>query len=152
MRRSTAESDTGSAMVEFTFLGLLLMVPVAYVMFTVFQVQSAAYAVSAATREAGRAFTTASAAGIDPQTRATMAAAVALADHGHDLAPGQLSLSCSAQPCLTRGAAVTARIDLQVPLPLLPRFLGDTLPASVRVSSRHVEYVDRFRAAAAPAP
>lgn len=47
--------ERGNALVEFTWLAVLLMIPLVYLMLTVFQVQKAAYAMEAASREAGRA-------------------------------------------------------------------------------------------------
>ena len=46
-------SDTGNAMVEFTFLGVLLFVPLVYLVLAVLDVQRASYGASAAVREAG---------------------------------------------------------------------------------------------------
>ncbi|RJK96369.1 pilus assembly protein [Vallicoccus soli] len=136
--------DTGSAIVEFCFLGVLLMVPLAYVVLAVFHVQAAAYGAAAATRESGRAYTTTPAGG-DAEGRAWAAAGVALADHGVDLADQDYALTCSADPCSSPGGTVRTTIAVDVPLPLLPRFLGDA--ATFRVEATHVQPVDRFRGA-----
>ena len=48
--------DDGNALVEFTVLSLLLLVPLVYVLLGVFQVQRAAFGVTEAARQAGRAF------------------------------------------------------------------------------------------------
>ena len=56
MRRR--RSDEGSAIVEFVWLGILLLVPLIYIVVAVFEVQRTAYAASAAARSAGRAFVT----------------------------------------------------------------------------------------------
>lgn len=137
--------DRGNAMVEFTVLGLLLLIPLVYVVLTVFVVQKAAYAVTAATREAGRAYVTAGAGG-DAAARAEAAAAIALGDHGLGLGAGQLAVECSANPCLTPGATVRVRLELTVPLPLLPRVFAGRAPASVAVNGQHEQLVDVFRA------
>ena len=47
--------EAGSALVEVTWLSILLLVPLVYVVLAVFEVQRAAFAVDAATRAAGRA-------------------------------------------------------------------------------------------------
>ncbi|NUR09441.1 MAG: hypothetical protein HOQ45_20855, partial [Nocardioidaceae bacterium] len=75
MRR---RDQRGTALVEVTWLAVLLLVPLLYVVLAVFEVQRAAYAVSAATRAAGRAYTLApdqASAGL----RARAAADVAMA-------------------------------------------------------------------------
>ena len=51
--------DTGSATVEFVLVGLLLMVPLTYVVLGALTVQSHAYAVVTAARSAARAYVTA---------------------------------------------------------------------------------------------
>lgn len=149
-RVQRGRSDRGSASVEFVFLGVLLLVPLVYVVVAIAAVQGAAYGVSGASREAGRAFVQAP-AGQDPSVWAFTAARIALADHGIDLQPNQLAITCSASPCRTPGASVTVEIDIDVPLPLVPEVFG-TVPASVAVRGRHVEMVDRFVVGGAAAP
>ena len=135
--------DAGNAMIEFTFLGVLLFVPLVYVVVAVLDVQRAAYGTSTAVREAGRAYVTAASAA-EGEQRAEAAARIALADQGIELAPGELQISCSADPCLTPGAVVTVRIGTQVALPWVP-VLGDRPAAAVSVDARHDAVVDAFR-------
>ena len=142
--------DEGSASVEFVFLGVLLLVPLVYLIVAVAAVQGAAYGVSGASREAGRAFVQAP-AGQDPAAWAFAAAKVAMADHGIELTPDELRITCSAQPCRTPGALVTVEIDIDVPLPLVPEVFGST-PASIGVRGRHVEVVDQFVVGGSDAP
>lgn len=146
-RLRDGRGDRGSAIVEFCYLALLLMVPLAYAMLTVFQLQKAAFAVSSASREAGRAFVTAS----DPGSgygAALAAARIAASDHRLSLGADAVSIGCFPDPgcSLTPGQRVEARVDVQVPLPLVPRVLAGAVPASVAVSGRHVETVDQYRA------
>ena len=54
-----APAERGSAVVEFVFLAVLLMVPLFYLVMVLARLQAGAYAVSGAAREAGRAYTTA---------------------------------------------------------------------------------------------
>jgi len=61
-----ARRDSGRAIVEFLVVGLLLLVPVVYFVVALSRVQAAAFAVSTASREAGRAFTTADREGSAP--------------------------------------------------------------------------------------
>jgi Flp pilus assembly protein TadG len=137
--------DDGNAIVEFVWLAVLLMVPLAYLVLAVFRVQAATYAVSSATREAGRAFVTAPSSD-DAEALAAVAANLVLRDANLRLDHADLRVRCSADPCLTPGATVDVRIDHDVPLPFLPRFLPG-VPATVHVSGRHLEVVDRYRPA-----
>lgn len=142
--RSAASGDRGSAIVEFCFLALLLMVPLVYVVLAVFRVQAGAYGATAAAREAGRAFVTADEPAL-AEDRARAAAAVAAADHGLALAPAALTISCSVQPCLTPGGRLYVAIDTSVPLPFLPPVFADRAAASIAVHARHNEVVDLYR-------
>ncbi len=138
-------SDTGNAMVEFTFLGVLLFVPLVYLVLAVLDVQRASYGASAAVREAGRAYVGASSTA-EAELRAEAAARLALADQGLALAPGDLRVSCASDPCLTPGGVVTVTLETRVALPWVP-VLGDRPAASVAVSARHDAVVDAFRPA-----
>ena len=55
-RRRVRSGERGSALVEFTWIGLLLLLPLVYVIVTVFTVQRSAYGATEAARSAGRAF------------------------------------------------------------------------------------------------
>jgi Flp pilus assembly protein TadG len=136
-------ADDGNAIVEFVYLAILLMIPLAYLLLTVFRVQGATYAVSSATREAGRVFVTSGSG--DADERAATAASIVMADSGLELDAREVSIRCSARPCLTPGANVEIAIGYDVALPFLPRFLDGAIPASIHVAGRHLEVVDRFR-------
>lgn len=144
--RPRRRDDSGSAIVEFLGLAVLLLLPLVYVLLTVFSVQRAAYAVSSASREAARVFVAAedSATG---EARAAAAVEIVLRDSGLSAGPGSMEVSCSARPCLTPGATVTVVLLHEVALPLSPPFLAQAVPASVSVTGQHVEVVDRFREA-----
>lgn len=134
----------GSAIIEFCYLAVLLMVPLVYVVLIVFDVQRAGYAVTQATREATRAFVTTdrSAAAED---RAYAAAYLALRDHGLRLMPGDLRVDCDLSPCLQPGNRVSVRIDTTVPLPFAPSIFDGVAPASIAIHGAHEELVDAYR-------
>jgi Flp pilus assembly protein TadG len=136
-------ADAGSALIEFAFLGVVLFVPLVYLVLSVFTVQRAAYGATAAAREAGRAWATA-ADDAEGRQRAYAAAALALGDQGLALRPSELTVDCPSTPCLSPGATLTVRVDTRVPLPLVPDLLGRDL-ASVAVSARHDAVVDAYR-------
>ena len=56
---SPSYDDEGTAIVEFVWLSVLLLIPLVYVVLGVFEVQRTALAASTAARSAGRAFLTA---------------------------------------------------------------------------------------------
>ena len=135
-------SDEGRAVVEFIFLGVLLLVPLLYLVVTVAQVQAASFSAALAGREAGRAFVTA-ADDADAAARAEAAAALAFEDYGFG-DTGRVELACDGDPCLRAGGTVTVRTSIAVELPLVPDVVSDRLPAAVTVSSTHVQAMDRF--------
>ena len=136
--------DDGNAIVEFVYLAVLLMVPLVYILITVFRVQAASYAVSSAAREAGRVYATSETLD-DAGPRAFAAASLVISDSDLPLRLDPVEITCSRTPCLQPGSQVNVVLTYQVALPLVPRFFADRAPASVRVTSRHLEVVDRFQ-------
>lgn len=140
---SPRESDeAGAAMIEFIVLAVVIAVPLAYLLLAVFDVQRSAYGASSATREAARVFVRAPSTAIGEQ-RAQAAAEISLADHGESLVNGELTISCSATPCLTPGASVQFTYRTSVDLPLIPVF-GDRSMASIPIAATHTQMVDVY--------
>jgi Flp pilus assembly protein TadG len=139
----TGDDERGSAVVEMTWLGILLLVPLVYVMLSVFEVQRAAYGASAAGRAAGRAYVQSPDVG-SAQQRGRTAAALVLDDHGIANDDRSVRVACTDGPCLSPGSSVTVTVEVRAPLPFVPDFLGGARPA-VRVSSSHTEPYGRFR-------
>jgi len=137
-----AQAERGSVLVEVVFLLVLLTIPVFYLVGTLGRLQAGAYAVSAAAREAGRAYVTAPDQGSAP-ARAVTAAGLVHASHGFE--GPELVIECADPPCLQPGAQVTFRTSLQLELPLIPDFAAGVVPTTVEVTSSHVEVVDEFR-------
>jgi hypothetical protein len=143
LRSRWRRRDDGRAIVEFLVVGLLLLVPVVYFIVTLSRVQAAAFAVSTASREAGRAFTTAVTEG-DAYARAQAAARISFEDFDFG-ADGGVELRCDGSPCLRPQGRVEAVATVTVRLPLVPDVLSGAIPAALPVSATHVATVDRFR-------
>lgn len=129
--------ESGTAIVEFVWLAILLLVPLLYIVIAVFVAQRTAYAASAAARSAARAFITSP----DQPTayaRAETAARLAFADQGLAAAPMTVRITCRPDPgaCLSPGSVVTAEVRSSAALPFVPRILGDNTPR-IRVESVH---------------
>ena len=145
VRRWPERNERGTALIEFIWLGLLLLVPLVYILLAAFDVQRASYGASAASRAAGRAFALA-----PDQTsafaRAEAAARVALVDQGIDVERSALTVSCSPDPdrCLSPGSVITVSVTVQQPLPIAPAVFGSAAP-TIRVASTHVEPYGTFR-------
>ncbi|KGN34840.1 pilus biosynthesis protein TadE [Knoellia sinensis KCTC 19936] len=142
-RVARARGEQGSALVEFVFLGVLLLVPLVYLVMALARIQAGSYAVTTAAREAGRAFVTAE-AGEDAAARARAGADVAFDDQGFG-GMGSLEISCSTSPCLTPDARVETTASVTVPLPLIPAFAREVVPLEIPLTASHLSTVDRFR-------
>ena len=140
MRRPAG--DDGNAMLEFTYLAVLLMVPLIYVLTTTFQVQRAAFGVTEAARQAGRAYATADddASG---RARADAAARLAMRDQGVELAE---PVAVDAGQGLRPGATVRVEVLHRVELPLVGGLFRGVVPPNIPVRASHVAVVDCFRA------
>lgn len=140
-----SRDDEGSAMVELVWLGILLLVPVLWIVVSVFQVQGGAFAVSTAARSAGRAFALApdDASG---RRAATAAARQALDDQGLDGQSFDVRISCTPYPsqCHSGTSVITVRVASRVTLPLLPSFLGGDRP-SFALDATHTVPIGRYQ-------
>lgn len=127
-----------------TWLAILLLVPLVYIVLAVHDVQRHAFAATAAARAAGRAFVLAPDLE-QAAARARAAAEVALADQDVDAGDVDLRFSCRpAGDCLAPGSVVRVEVHTQVALPLVPTALGDDVP-SIRVDARHAVPYGTFR-------
>lgn len=126
--------EAGNAVVEFTWLGVLLLVPLVYLLIAVFDVQRGAFATTTAARAAGRAFSLADSPE-EGRRRAQEAARLVFDDH--DVEGGfDVQISCHPQPCLSPGSVATVVVTTQVVLPLVPDVLGGGQP-TFRVTAEH---------------
>ena len=137
-------AETGSGVIELTWLVVLLLVPLLYVVLAVFETQRAAYAVTSASQAAGRAFALAPDAAT-AESRARAAADLTLADQGVDADRSSVATGCR-PACLVPGSVVEVTVTSSVPLPLLPAVFGDQPPA-VRVSSTQLTPLGDFQEA-----
>ncbi|MBB5633912.1 hypothetical protein BKA04_002135 [Cryobacterium mesophilum] len=142
-RRWSAER--GSASLEFITIGLILLVPLAYLVLAMAAIQGAAFAVEGAARQAVRVFVQADSES-QAAARAERAIRFALADAGlSDLEP-RVSVSCSPNPhaCLTRLGTVSVAVAVTVPLPLTPPELDLAVPVGVPLQATSTEQISRF--------
>ncbi len=143
LRRLRTE-DRGGAIVEFLGVGLVLLLPLVYLVLTLGQVQAAAFAAESAAREAGRVLSQAEDLPV-ALDRAHHAVRLAFEDHGIAVDPARaLAVDCEYDPCLTPGGQVHVEVSAVVGLPLVPAFLGDTLPLEVPVQAAHLAVVPEF--------
>ena len=135
--------DEGTALVEFVWLAVLLMIPLAYVVLAAVSVQRAAFATTAAAREAARAYATAG-SDAEGQRRAVEAAALVMNDQGvHWTSESSIVNcgSCNFEP----GSFFAVDLHTRVALPFVPSWLcGRRCVAGITVSAHHRERIDCF--------
>ncbi len=149
-RSLRAGRDGGAATVEFVFLGILVMVPLLYLVIAVFEVQRNALAVTQAAREAGRAFGTAENV-VAGEERARYAMALALRDQGLDPADAELRYGPVGAGCSGGGVAtLEPGSDFEVcvvrvfRVPAVPSYFDG---GNNTVTGRYVVHIDEFRSA-----
>ncbi len=147
MRLTLARDDSGSAVIEFIFVAVIVMVPLIYLIVSVAQIERSSLAVGQAAREAGRAFATADSTA-DALRRADVAARLALEDQGLQETP-QLSFhtgpgcsSATVQPVLRAGAQYTICVSRTADLIGVPSILAGR---GVQTTGEFVLHVDDFR-------
>ena len=142
---SSDGGERGSASLEFITVGLILLVPLVYLVLTMAAIQGASFAVEGAARQSVRVFVQADSEA-EAGARADRAIRFALADAGLEGVEPRVSVACSPKPeaCLTRRGTVTISVALTVPLPLVPPFLTLDVPLGVPLQATATEQVSRF--------
>jgi Flp pilus assembly protein TadG len=149
LRSRLGGDQSGSALVEFVFIAVVVFVPLIYIVAGFSAVQRGVFASTAAAREAGRAMGTAP----DPvtgQARAERAAQLAVEDQSVDATDVRLAYSpagagCDAagsySPSLTPGEEFSVCVTVTVRIPLLPEFVDANTATGQFVVERD-RYVD----------
>jgi hypothetical protein len=136
-------SDAGSAIVEFVWLAVLLMIPLVYVVLAALSVQRSAFASTTAAREAARAYATAG-SDAEGEQRAEAAVAMAMHDQGVTWMPQGRVIECG-DCTFAPGSAFSVDIRTTVALPFVPGWLcGERCVAGIPISAHHRERIDCF--------
>ena len=137
--------DEGSAALEFVTAGLVLLLPLVYLVLAMASIQAGALAIEGAARQAARVFVQ-SGSLAEAQASAATAVEFALADHGVDPNTVRVEVACSPRPtqCLSRRGLVTVTIEIAVPLPLVPPILVGDFPLVVPLQASATQQVSRF--------
>ena len=146
MRR---DSQRASAIIEFLFVAVLVLVPLIYLVVAVAVVQRSRLATTNAARDVGRAIATSATAG-QAETRAQAALRAAL--RGQGLTPADVEVryvdagadcqSPATAPSLTPASVFAVCVIRHQPLPAVPTILSGR---GVTIIGRYVVHVDDFR-------
>jgi len=142
MRRSSISNERGSASLEFLTVGVILLVPLVYLVLAVAAIQGGALAVEGAARHAARVAVVASDqasadAAVDRVVR------VALADYGVEAPEASVTVDCDAD-CAEPGTRVQVTVTARITLPLVPDFLSLDQVGSVPITASATQTVSRF--------
>lgn len=136
--------DAGSSSLEFIAVGVIMLVPLLYLVIAVGSVQEQSLGVEAAARQAARAIASAPdiAAAAD---RGEEVLDGIVAEYGIDSGAVDVSVSCRPRTsaCPAAGATVVVTVSTRVPLPLVPGVLGPDQATSVPVEAVSVQKVSR---------
>lgn len=121
--------EKGEALIEFIAVMILFVIPVFYIILSLGQLQASTYAAEAAARNAARIL----AANPAAHSLAERQAQLAFSDFG--LPAPQIHAACQPAECSTDGV-VTVSVESQVPLPLVPDWIGAraSIPVMAQVS------------------
>lgn len=133
--------ERGSALVEFAFVGLALLIPVMWLLMLSAEVHRAALATVSAARAAGEG--AADSTSVEQARRALDGGTLgAIVDHGLD--PERTHLEWDAAGGLRRGGRVVARVSYRVPVFSIP-FLGPIAGPDIVVRASHAAMIDPYR-------
>ena len=140
-----AASERGSASLEFITAGLILLVPLVYLVLAMSALQGGALAVEGAARQAARVYVQAPDEA-EGTARALRAVQFGLADYGIPAEAATVRIDCEPSPsgCLTRQGTVVVTVRIIVPLPLVPDVLSLRNTAVIPLQASATQTVSRF--------
>ncbi len=138
-------SDEGSAALEFILVGLVLLVPIVYLVIALGAIQGQALGVETGARQIAR--TIADAPDLESaDARAARVRDAIVSEYGLDPGVLDIDIACAggASACPEAGALLTVTVRTSVPLPLVPAIFGLDNAARVPVEAVSVQKVSRF--------
>lgn len=137
------DPERGSAALEFILVGLLLLVPLIYLIVSLGLIQGQSLGAEAAARHVARAVSTASDAA-DARVRADAVLAAVSEEYGLD--DVDLSIDCTPAGaiCPRAGATLHVSVRTSVELPLVPPVLSLDRIAAIPIEASAAHKVSRF--------
>jgi Flp pilus assembly protein TadG len=144
-RRRADLADDGSAALEFIFVGMLLLVPIVYLVIALGAVQHASLGAESGARHIARAISTASDAGdADARAERVLASVAREYDLASDAVGVEVACTGTTAACPQAGATVVVTLRTTVELPLVPPVFGLERLAQIPVEASAVQKVSRF--------
>ena len=144
--RSTDFGDEeGSAALEFILVGMLLLVPLVYLVVALGLIQGQSLGAEAGARHIARALSTAEDADAARQSADLILRSV-VDEYAIDAEAVEFALECrpAGNACPEAGATLVVTVSTRVALPLVPPVLGLDRLASIPIEATAVQKVSRF--------
>lgn len=133
----SARGEDGSAALEFLTVGVVMLVPLVYLVLALGQIQAQSLGVEAAARFAARALA-------GGQGDADEVLASVTGQYGIEAFDASISCTPTSAACPEPGGTVHVTVTAQVPLPFIPPVLGLERMSSVPVQATAVQKVSRY--------
>jgi len=142
---TAGDRERGSASLEFMTVGVLLLVPLVYLVVALGLVQNHALGAEATARFVARAIAQASDAA-DAARRADAAIAGISTEYGIDPERTEVGIVCdpAGPECPSAGATVVVTVRTELTLPLVPEILGLDRLAVIPIEASSGQKVSRF--------
>lgn len=139
------DGERGSAALEFILVGLLLLVPLVYLVGALGLVQGQSLGAEAGARHVARAVATAT-DDADAAHRADLVLDSITSEYGLDPASVDVAFACrpAGAVCPRAGATLVVTLRTRVALPLVPPVFGLDRLASIPVEASAAQKVSRF--------
>ncbi|GAA2012444.1 TadE family protein [Microbacterium ulmi] len=144
-RESLVDDELGTAPLEFILVGLLLLVPLVYLVVALGLIQGQALGAQAGARHVARVVSTAS--DLDTaRERSDLVLASVVDEYGLDPAAVSVSMECApaGTTCPSAGATLVVTVATRVALPLVPPVLGLDRIASIPIEASATQKISRF--------
>ncbi len=143
--RTSIDEERGSAALEFILVGVVLLVPIVYLIVALGAIQEQALGVEAGARHLARTIATSSDAATADE-RADRVLTAIVEEYGIDRSNVEIEVSCAsgATACPEPGAILLVTVSANVTLPLVPQIFGLDELASVPVEATGAQKISRF--------
>ncbi|WEK14631.1 MAG: TadE family protein [Candidatus Microbacterium phytovorans] len=146
MHRAKAwRDDGGAAAVEFLLVGLILLVPIVYLVIALGQIQSGSFAAETASRQIARGVAAAQNAE-HARERVEQTARAVAAEYGIERQELEVDIACrpATALCPSAGATLVVTVRVRVALPLVPDVFGAQQKTRVAVEATSVQKMSRL--------
>lgn len=142
--RAWVRNDDGSAALEFVTVGVILLVPLIYLVIVLGAIQEQTFGAEAAARHIARAISLApDRTAAEEQSELVLDGIVE--EYGIDAETVDVTLVCEpvAAPCPSAGATAFVTVSLRARLPFVPAVLGLDQAAEIPIEATAVQKISR---------